>query len=140
MLTGGAILLVVSLVAGEALVMPTQPSTWAAVGYLVVFGSVVMFALFLFTLGRWTASAVSYMTLLLPLVTISAAAILTGEQVTLPVVVGGAVILAGVYVGAFMRIRRGRSSSSALPECLPIDACPEVVPSGRAPTPTPAAR
>lgn len=128
MLTGAAILLILSFLAGESLVLPNEPSTWAAVGYLVVLGSVVMFALYLYTLARWTASAVSYMTLLLPLVTISAAAVLTGEQVTTAVLVGGAVTLAGVYVGAFLKIRPRRSSASALPECLPIDACPEVVP------------
>lgn len=138
MLTGAAILLVLSLLAGESRLLPSQASTWVAVGYLVVFGSVAMFALYLYTLARWTASAVSYMTLLLPLVTISAAAVLTGEQVTTTVLIGGAVILAGVYVGAFLKIRRGRSSASALPECLPIDACPEVLP--RAITPAPASR
>lgn len=132
MLTGAGILLILSFLAGESLVLPNEPSTWAAVGYLVVLGSVVMFALYLYTLARWTASAVSYMTLLLPLVTISAAAVLTGERVTTAVLVGGAVILAGVYIGAFLKIRRGRSSASALPECLPIDACPEVVPEATA--------
>lgn len=128
MLTGAAILLGLSLLTGESLVLPQQPATWAAVGYLVVLGSVAMFALYLYTLARWTASAVSYMTLLLPLVTISAAAVLTGERVTAAVLVGGAVTLAGVYVGAFLKTRPRRSSASALPECLPIDACPEVVP------------
>lgn len=128
MLTGAAILLSVSFLAGEDRMLPHEPATWAAVAYLVVLGSVALFALYLYTLARWTASAVSYMTLLLPLVTISAAAILTGERVTAPVLVGGAVILAGVYVGAFLKIRPTRSSASALPECLPIDACPEVVP------------
>ncbi len=137
MLTGAAILLVVSIVAGDPFVLPSQAPTWLAVGYLVVVGSVVMFALFLYALARWTASGMSYMTLLLPLVTISAAAVLTGEPVTLPVIVGGAVILVGVYVGAFLKIRRGRSSASALPECFPIDACPEVVPTAK---PVPASR
>jgi drug/metabolite transporter (DMT)-like permease len=128
MLTGAAILLIVAIVAGDPFVLPSQAPTWLAVGYLVIVGSVVMFALFLYALARWTASGMSYMTLLLPIVTILAAAVLTGEPITLPVIAGGAVILLGVYVGAFLKIRRGRSSASALPECFPIDACPEVVP------------
>ncbi len=123
MLTGAAILFVLSLLSSEPQALPSQPATWASVAYLVVFGSVVMFALYVFTLERWTASAVSYITLLLPLVTVSLAAVLTGERITLPLIAGGAVILAGVYVGAFLRIRHGRSSASSLPECLPIDAC-----------------
>ena len=125
MLTGGGLLLALSLVAGEAWGLPRQAETWAAVGYLVVFGSVVMFALFVFTLQRWTASAVSYVTLLMPLVTVALAAALTDERITPSFVLGGAVILAGVYVGAFMKGRPARSSASSLPECLPIDACAE---------------
>lgn len=132
MLTGAALLFVPSLVAGESRVLPAEVETWAAVGYLVVFGSVAMFALFVFTMQRWTASAVSYVTLLMPLVTVALAAVLTGEQITPPFVAGGAVILGGVYVGAFLKGRPGRTSASSLPECLPIDACaePEAEPAG----------
>jgi O-acetylserine/cysteine efflux transporter len=122
MLTGGALLFVLSLVAGEPLGLPRQAETWAAVGYLVLVGSVVMFALFVFTLQRWTASAVSYVTLLMPLVTVTLAAVLTSERITPSFALGGAVILGGVYVGAFMKGRPARSSATSLPECLPIDA------------------
>jgi len=125
MLTGGGLLFILALVIGEPFALPRQADTWAAVGYLVVFGSVVMFALFVFTLQRWTASAVSYVTLLMPLVTVALAAVLTDERVTLSFVLGGAVILGGVYVGAFLKGRPRRSSASSLPECLPIDACAE---------------
>jgi drug/metabolite transporter (DMT)-like permease len=125
MLTGGALLLVLSLLASEPLGLPRQAETWAAVGYLVLFGSVVMFALFVFTLQRWTASAVSYVTLLMPLVTVALAAVLTNERITPSFGLGGAVILGGVYVGAFMKGRPARSSATSLPECLPIDASRE---------------
>ena len=57
-------------------------------------------------------------------------ALLTGQSVTVWLVVGGAIILAGVYVGAFFQ-RPRRWSASSLPECLPVDGCPEVAP-GRA--------
>ena len=125
MLTGAALLLILSLVAGEPRDLPTQAATWVAIGYLVVLGSVVMFSLYVFALQRWTASAVSYVTLLMPLVTVALAAVLTGERITPPFVLGSAVILGGVYVGAFLKYRPGRSSASSLPECLPIDACAE---------------
>jgi len=130
MLTGAVLLLILSLAAGEPWVLPTQAATWAAVGYLVLFGSVLMFALFVFTLQRWTASAVSYVTLLMPLVTVVLAAVLTGERITPSFLLGGAVILGGVYVGAFLKGRPVRSSASSLPECLPIDACTEAEPAG----------
>lgn len=122
MLTGAAILLPVSLASGEAWTMPSEPATWAALGYLVVLGSIVLFGLYLFALRRWTASGVSYATLLMPLVTLPLAAILIAEAISPWLVVGGVIALAGVYVGAFLRPWPRRSSATGLPECLPIEA------------------
>jgi drug/metabolite transporter (DMT)-like permease len=123
MMTGTAVVLPLSLVTGEPWTLPVQTETWVAAGYLVVFGSVALFALYLFALSRWTASAVSYVDLLFPLVTISAAALLTGERISLSLVIGGAIILAGVYIGAFLKLTRPRPSASSLPECFPVEAC-----------------
>jgi len=89
----------------------------------VVFGSIAMFGLYLFALRRWTASAVSYVTLLMPLITVPLAAALIAEQVSIWFLAGGAIALVGVYVGAFLKIRPRRSSATSAPECLPIDAC-----------------
>lgn len=141
MLTGAAILLALSVAVGETWAIPTEQATWAALGYLVVFGSVVLFGLYLFALRRWTASAVSYVTLLMPLVAVPLAAALISEEVSLPFLVGGAVALVGVYLGAFARIRPHRSSATSLPECLPIDACADPVPMvGRTAAPVAARR
>jgi drug/metabolite transporter (DMT)-like permease len=123
MLAGAAILLAISLVSGEAWAIPAKPATWASLAYLIAFGSIAMFALYLFALRRWTASAVSYVTLLMPLVTVPLAAALGSQQVSPSFLAGGAIALAGVFVGAFLKIRPGRSSATSLPECMPIDAC-----------------
>lgn len=101
MVVGAAILLALSLAVGEPRALPARPETWAALGYLVVMGSVVLFLLVLFVLGRWTASATSYMFLLAPLWTVVVAGALRGETVSPAFLVGGAIVLAGVYVGAF---------------------------------------
>jgi len=121
MLTGGGLLLGLSILTAEPWTIPTQAATWASVGYLVVFGSVVMFALYLFTLARWTASAVSYVTLLMPLVTVPLAAILIGERITPSLVIGGGIVLVGVYLGAFVNVHRAQVPASSLPECMPAD-------------------
>lgn len=136
MLAGGSVLAVVSLLAGETFALPATVGVWAAIGYLVVGGSIVMFGLYLFALRRWTASAVSYVTLLMPMVTVPFAAVLFDEQISPTFVLGGAVVLVGVYVGAFLRIRPRRSSATSLPECLPTDACYEPT----RPTTTPATK
>jgi len=122
MLIGAALLLIVSMVAGEPQGLPTQEATWVVMGYLVVLGTVAMFALYVFALQRWTASAVSYVTLLMPIVTVALAVVLTGEQITLSFILGSSVILGGVYVGAFLKARPARAPAPSLPECLPMDA------------------
>jgi len=132
MLTGGALLLIASLVAAEQWAVPADAATWAAVGYLVLLGSVAMFALYVFALARWTASAVSYVTLLMPLVTVAVAAVVTAERVSTALLAGGAIVLVGVDVGALLRMPR-RTSASSLPECLPIDACAEALPTAEPP-------
>jgi drug/metabolite transporter (DMT)-like permease len=121
MLAGAAILAGVSMVAGEAWAIPTEPATWASLTYLVLFGSIGLFGLYLFALRRWTASAVSYTTLLMPLVTLPLAALLISEEVSASFLAGGAIALAGVYVGAFLRVQP-RVPAASLPECLPMDA------------------
>jgi len=125
MLGAGGVLLGLSVVGAEPLALPATPATWLAMAYIVLAGSVVMFGLYLFAIRRWTASGVSYVTLLMPLITVPLAAALLGETITLGFVVGSLVVLVGVYVGAFLTIRPARSSATALPECLPIEECPE---------------
>jgi drug/metabolite transporter (DMT)-like permease len=125
MLVGAVILVVISIISGETWTLPAHAATWASMAYLVLFGSIAMFGLYLFALRRWTASAVSYVTLLMPLVTVPLAAALIAEQVTISFLAGGAIALLGVYVGAFLKIRPRRSSATSAPECLPIDACAE---------------
>jgi drug/metabolite transporter (DMT)-like permease len=121
MLTGAVILLAVSGASGEAWAVPSEPTTWAALGYLVILGSIALFGLYLFALRRWTASGVSYATLLMPLVTVPLAAVLIAEAISPWLVVGGGVALAGVYVGTFLRPWPRRSSATGLPECLPVE-------------------
>lgn len=122
---GGVLLTGLSLLAGDPRVVPAETGTWIALAYLVVLGSVVMFALYVFALQRWTASAVSYVTLLMPLVTVALGILIGGESITTPFVLGAAVILGGVYIGAFTTPRPQRSTASSAPECLPTADSPD---------------
>jgi drug/metabolite transporter (DMT)-like permease len=74
--------------------------------YLIGPGSVVVFILALYILARWTASATSYAFLLFPLVAVVLGALLLGEPVQPTFVIGGAIVLLGVYIGAVHRPRR----------------------------------
>jgi drug/metabolite transporter (DMT)-like permease len=115
------LLLGLSLVVGETWALPSQPASWLAFVYIATLGSVVLFGLFVYALERWTASSVAYNDLLIPLVTILVATVLTGERISATFVIGGAVVLAGVFVGAFLALPRRNTASSTLPECLPVE-------------------
>ena len=118
MAVGALILLVLMPVFGESFAIPRATSTWMAQIYLVTFGTVGVFALYLFVLGRWTASATSYEFVLAPLVGIALAAWLLGEPVTPTFLVGSVLVLIGVYVGALRPVRR-RAASTEPPTLRP---------------------
>ncbi|MCV0402650.1 MAG: DMT family transporter [Chloroflexi bacterium] len=113
MLGGGAALLVLSLLVGDAWVAPTETDTWAAMVFLVLGGSVAVFGLYLFLLGRWAASATSYTLLLMPIATVVYSALLLDEPLTPTLLLGGAVIIAGVWIGAFARTTLPRPAVEA---------------------------
>lgn len=103
MAVGSTILLAISAVAGESWRLPEEASSWLALSYLAVPGSIGLFVLFLFVLERWTASGVSYMTALFPVVAMIAGRLIADEPITTTGIVGGAIVIAGVYVGALRR-------------------------------------
>ncbi len=103
MAIGAAMLVGVSVVSGESWFVPEQQDTWVSLAYLAPIGSVGLFGLFLFTLGRWTASAVAYMTALFPVVAMVAGALILDESVTVNGVAGGLTVIIAVYVGAIRR-------------------------------------
>lgn len=78
---------------------PALPASvlWA-VAYMVVFGSVVPYLIYAFALTELTASRVAAFSYLQPVIATSLGIWLLAEKLTWRVVVGGALILAGVYL------------------------------------------
>jgi drug/metabolite transporter (DMT)-like permease len=97
---GSLLLLGISAAAGETWALPTQTATWLVTGYLVFFGSGLLFYLYLYVLQRWTASATAYSFLLFPISATLLGAWLLGEPVTGRFALGGLIVMAGVYIGA----------------------------------------
>lgn len=114
--TGAVFLVIISLLAGESWALPTSNSTWAAYAYLVVAGSVILFYLYLFVLSRWTASATSYSFLLFPVATVVIAAWLTDERINARFLLGGLVVLLGVWLGALRQTRQPVEEEAPCPE------------------------
>ena len=115
MAVGAVLLGCASLVAGEAWTVPQAGVTWAATAWLVLVGSVGMFWLFLLVVQRWTASAASYITPLMPVVAVALAAVLTDEPFGLEEIVGGMLVIAGAYVGTLQRRVPGDDLAPAAP-------------------------
>jgi len=111
MAIGGGFLLGLSVLAGESRSFPSSAPALASVGYLVIVGSVGLFMTYLFVLRRWTASGASFSVLLMPLLTVSLGALLLDEPVRPLLLVGGAIVLAGTYVGALWQPRPVAPSS-----------------------------
>jgi drug/metabolite transporter (DMT)-like permease len=106
MAVGAAILLALSALTGEPRMLPQRLATFTALGYVVAVGSVVTFLLHVFILQRWTASRASHVMVLIPFVTVLLSAWLDDEPVRAGLVVGGSLILTGVYLGALHKARR----------------------------------
>jgi drug/metabolite transporter (DMT)-like permease len=100
MTAAGALLVPLALLANEPIELPRRAETWLALGYLVAVGSVLVFVLYLVVLARWSASRAAYTFVLVPVVTVALSTWLDEEPVGSGLVLGGLLVLAGVYVGA----------------------------------------
>jgi drug/metabolite transporter (DMT)-like permease len=105
MTTGAALLLVGSLLVDEPMTLPERGATWVALAYLVAVGSVLVFVLYLVVLRHWSASRAAYTFVLIPIVTVMLSAWLDDEPIGAGLVLGGVLVLAGVYVGALRGAR-----------------------------------
>jgi drug/metabolite transporter (DMT)-like permease len=112
--TGAAMLVGISLFAGETWSLPVTTDTWLAYGYLVFFGSVGVFYLALFILSRWTASATSYAFLMFPISTVIIAAWLLDEPITISFLFGAVLVALGVWIGAISN-PKGAEVEQSLP-------------------------
>jgi drug/metabolite transporter (DMT)-like permease len=113
MLVSAAVLVGGSMLVGEPRLIPSRVATWIALGYVSAVGSVVVFLLYVFVLHHWTASRASYVMVLIPFVTVALSAWLDAEPVRAGLVVGGLLVMAGVYVGALRPASdTGRSPAS----------------------------
>jgi drug/metabolite transporter (DMT)-like permease len=61
-----------------------------------------MFVLALFVISRWKASISSYQLVLMPIVTVLFSSWITNESISITFLIGGFIVLAGVYIGSIM--------------------------------------
>jgi drug/metabolite transporter (DMT)-like permease len=105
MAVGAAILLTLALMIGQSLASPERGETWAALAYMVVLGSGPVFVLYVVVVRLWSASRASYTFVVIPIVTVLLSAWIDDEPIGAGLLVGGPLVLAGVYVGALRPVR-----------------------------------
>jgi drug/metabolite transporter (DMT)-like permease len=96
MLAGGAIMVVVGPLAGERFTFDYPAKTWAALAYLVVFGSVVAFTSYVWLLDNAPISLVATYAYVNPVVAVFLGWLILDEQPTLAMLAGGAVVVGSV--------------------------------------------
>ncbi len=119
MAVGTVFLVALMPVFDQSVAAPSETSTWVSQVYLVLLGTVGVFGLYLFVLGRWTASATSYEFVLAPLVAIALGVWLFDEQITPAFALGSIAILIGVYLGALRPARADHTRGAARPASSP---------------------
>jgi drug/metabolite transporter (DMT)-like permease len=109
MLTGGLALTILGLGRGEALHFEEiSLRSWVALGYLIIFGSLLGFTSYVWLLGNAPISLVGTYAYVNPAVAVVLGALILSEQVTWATVIGGAIIIAGVGLVVSTE-RRGRA-------------------------------
>ncbi len=101
MLIGGAALVVAGLLRGEAGgidLAAVPPSAWWALAYLVVIGSLVAYTAYFWLLANAPLQLVTTYAYVNPVVAVALGWLLLDEVVSLPVIAGGALAVAGVVV------------------------------------------
>jgi drug/metabolite transporter (DMT)-like permease len=107
MLGGGASLVVMAALHGERLDVAAVPlSAWLALGYLVVFGSLVAYTAFVYVIGHSRPALATSYAYVNPVVAVALGVLFAGETVSAPMLAGMAVILAGVGLVVLANSRR----------------------------------
>lgn len=93
---GGLMLLVLGAFTGEHFTAAYPPQTWLALGYLVVFGSVVAFTAYVWLVANAPISFVSTYAYVNPVVAVFLGWLILGEPVTLAIGLGGGIVVLAV--------------------------------------------
>lgn len=103
MFVGASALALMSLAAGDGFALPGDVSTWSAVAYLSIVGSVVSFLIYFGLLKTWSVTSLSFISVFTPAVALLMGVIFLDETITLATVAGAGLILAGVTLALTKR-------------------------------------
>jgi drug/metabolite transporter (DMT)-like permease len=98
MVCGGLIMVTVGQLSGEQFTFNYGASTWLALSYLVVFGSMLAFTSYVWLLAHAPISLVSTYAYVNPVVAVLLGWLILAEPVGRPVLIGGGVVVLAVAI------------------------------------------
>lgn len=102
MFLGGIILLIIAYSTGHYVSpLTVKAQTWYSIAYLVIIGSIITYAAFIYALKRLPAAQVSIYAYINPIVAVIAGAMLNNEKLTTVIAMGTLVTIVGVYLVNF---------------------------------------
>jgi drug/metabolite transporter (DMT)-like permease len=108
MLIAGIIVLAICLVTGKYVnPVSMDQSSWLALGYLVVFGSLLAYSAYVFVIGKLPPTQVSVYAYINPVVAVLLGWLLLSEKMNVNMIMGTFITLSGVYLvnREFKRLR-----------------------------------
>lgn len=109
LLVGGAVLLALGPLRGERVVEAPSLGAWIALGYLIVFGSIVALSAYVYLLRTVRPAMATSYAYVNPVVAVAAGVVIGGEVLTGPVFVAMPLILAGIALVTLAQ-RRGEAT------------------------------
>lgn len=99
MVISGVVLYSFSSASGRAIPLSAIPwQSWAAIAYLVIFGSLIAFICYLYALQNLPTEQVSIYAYINPMVAVLCGWLIFNEKVTIYITIGGLVTLLGIYL------------------------------------------
>jgi drug/metabolite transporter (DMT)-like permease len=99
MIISGMVLYSFSAVTGRAVALTAIPwQSWAAIAYLVIFGSLIAFVCYLYALQNLPTEQASVYAYINPIVAVVLGSIVFDEKLTIYLAFGGLVTLLGVFL------------------------------------------
>ena len=93
---GAVLLLAMAVATGEGVKLPHDATSWMAVGYLSLVGSIVAFLIYFSLLKTWDSTTVSFFGVFTPAIALFLGAAVLGERLSPWSLAGSLLILAGV--------------------------------------------
>ena len=97
-IAGTAMLVIVALARGELAIPHVSTGAWLSLAYMGIFGTAMAFTWYLEGVGALGPARAAIFVNLVPVAAITLGVVLLGERLTVPIVVGACLVVAGIWL------------------------------------------